>query len=89
MKPDRDYLNVSLRRRALTPAQCRAVATARDQGVSAVVLAAQYGVDRRTIYRSAEYGRWPVERAVVGTWWAEFFVTPDGPQRATEWMAVP
>lgn len=90
MKADRDLLNKSLLRRALTPSQCRAVAMAFDQGVRAVVLASQYGVDRRTIYRSIKYGRQPVARAVVGDWWAEFYLPPDGPPtRATEWMALP
>lgn len=89
LDPTRDRPGEGLFVRSLTPAQCRAVADERARGVRAVTLADRYGVNRRTIYRAAAYGRSEWADVTVGAWHAEFVLTPEGPVRCTAWMALP
>lgn len=77
----------SFRWRSLTPSQAQAIAYARHAGVDAGVLAKQYGVSARTIYRAAEYGRASFKVVRLAGWWAEFCLTHLGPMRMTPWYA--
>ena len=72
--------------RALTPAQCQAVAAALIGGTRARDLAEAYSVNVRTIYRAAKYGRSRWQRVEVLGWAAEYVVTEYGPVRCTAWM---
>jgi hypothetical protein len=71
--------------RALSPAQCQAVAAALGNGVAAADLAAEYGVSKRTIYRAAILGRDEWIEVTAGDWVAQFVLTQYGPVRCTAW----
>ena len=73
--------------RALTPTQTTAIALARGAGISPVVLAAEYGVSTRTIYRACRYAAQRRVTVTVAEWEAEFIVGDEGPIRVTCWNA--
>jgi len=78
---------VGYRYSALTRGQVLAVRAALRAGVRARVLADEYGVGVRTIYRAAVGDLCPVVRIEIGDWWAEFEVPQLGPVRVTPWYA--
>lgn len=86
----RDFSSAkTFRWRALTPSQAQAIARAVAAGVKVSVLAAEYGVSTRTIYRAARYGRADYVTVRLSGWRAEFVLTHLGPMRMTVWYADP
>lgn len=69
-------------------AQCRAIAAAREAGVSPGELAVQYDISLRSVYRALEAAALPAVDVTVGAWHAEFVLADCGPIRVTPWHAV-
>jgi DNA invertase Pin-like site-specific DNA recombinase len=76
----------NFRYRALTPGQAGAIRAAAKSGVRALLLAAEYGVSVRTIYRTLERSGCSVHLVRLDDWRAEFEMTDEGPVRVTSWL---
>jgi hypothetical protein len=76
----------NFRYRALTFGQTIAIRSAAHSGVRAHLLAAEYGVSVRTIYRTLARSGCAVHQVKLGDWCAEFEMTDEGPVRVTSWF---
>ena len=76
---------VRWRYQKLSPEQEEAVCRALMDGVSAPVLALQYGVNRRTIYRAAHRSLWRLYPVEIEGWRARFRLEDDGPIQMEPW----
>lgn len=74
--------------RLLSPEQEAEVRAAFDRGVRAVVLASQYGVTRRTIYRTIHRTDRDIFRVKVGGYHATYEIGAEGPIQLTPWRAA-
>lgn len=73
--------------RRLTAAQTRAIASARAAGVPAGVLAREYGVAPKTIYRAVRRAAEPTATVDVADWRTTYALTDEGPVQVEPWRA--
>lgn len=79
-------MTLPYRHQRLTFAQARAIAKALDAGVPARVLAREYGVDPRSVYRAAQRADEPSAVIDVGAWRTTFLLTDEGPVQVEPWV---